>query len=264
MQRLNLCGGVGSLAVALAVATTAQAGGTKGYGYESGYEPVVSPKSTVTFSGSDWSKDASYFYSGVIFALNRDLGRDGVVLRGFAGVPMYEYDSASAPGGIVDGDGIQGDLMVGYLWHRDRVTFSAYVGVDYQNYDLTPDDLSSSVRGSEVGFKAAADLASPYDSPFYFNLHGSYSTAFDTYWTRGRIGYNAGRFVIGPEVIAMGNDGFDARRVGGFATLRFELSPAISSEITGYVGHQFVDDDGDESSRGGEGTYGGVGFSLVF
>src|SRR5690606_37245177 len=77
MQRLNLCGGVGSLAVALAVATTAQAGGTKDYGYESGYEPVVSPKSTVTFSGSDWSKDASYFYSGVIFALNRDLGRDG-------------------------------------------------------------------------------------------------------------------------------------------------------------------------------------------
>lgn len=259
MRRMNGCCGAGALAAALMIASTAHAGGTKDYGYE----PAVTPKSTVTFSGSDWSKDASYFYSGMIFALNRDLGRDGIVLRGFAGVPMYEYENTSVDGGVVDGDGIQGDLMVGYLWHRDRVTVSAYVGIDYQDYDLTPDDPTSSVRGSEVGFKVAADLASAYDTPFYFNLHGSYSTAFDSYWTRARIGYNAGRFVIGPEVIAMGNDGFDAQRVGGFATLRFELSPALHSEVTGYVGHQFVDD-GDSSSRGGEGTYGGVGFSLVF
>lgn len=260
MRRMNGCGGAGSLAVALVVASAAHAGGTKDYGYE----PAVTPKSTVTFSGSDWSKDASYFYSGVIFALNRDLGRNGVVLRGFAGVPMYEYDSTHASGGVVDGDGVQGDVMVGYIWHHERVTFSAYGGIDYQDYDLTPDDPTSSVRGSEVGFKVAGDLASAYDSPFYWNLLGSYSTAFDTYWTRARIGYNAGRLVIGPEVIAMGSDGFDARRVGGFVTLRFELSPAIHSEITGYVGHQFVDGDGGPSSRGGEGTYGGVGFSLVF
>lgn len=247
----------------IAVASTAQADGMKDYGPA----PMATPKSTVTFSGSDWSKDASYFYSGVLYALNRDLGRDGIVLRGFAGVPMFEYDAnpLDVPGGIVDGDGIQGDLMVGYMWHRDRMTFIGYVGVDYQDYDLTPNDPSSKVNGSEVGFKVAADLSSAYDSPFYFNIHGSYSTAFNTYWTRGRIGYNAGRFVVGPEVTAMGNDGFDAHRVGGFATLRFELSPAITSELTGYVGHQFVDeDDNHHSTRGGEGTYGGVGFSLVF
>ncbi len=260
MRRMNVCGCAGSLAAALIVGSAAHAGGTKDYGYE----PVVTPKSTVTFSGSDWSKDASYFYSGVILALNRDLGRDGIVLRGFAGVPMYEYSNTAVTGGVVDGDGIQGDLMVGYLWHRQHVTVGAYVGIDYQDYDLTPDDPNSSVRGSEVGFKVAGDLSSAYGSPFYWNLHGAYSTAFDSYWTRARMGYNTGRFIIGPEVVAMGNDGFDAQRVGGFATLRFELSPAIHSEITVNVGHQFMDDDGDSSSRGGEGTYGGVGFSLVF
>jgi len=63
----------------------------------------------------------------------------------------------------------------------------------------------------------------------------------------------------------MGSDSFDAQRVGGFATLRFDLSPAVTSELTGYVGRQFTDeDDSHESTRGGEGTYGGVGFSLVF
>ena len=244
----------------VAVASTALADGMKDYGPA----PEVTPKSTVSFSGSDWSSDASYFYSGALYALNRDLGRDGIVLRGFAGVPMFEYD-ADVQGGIVDGDGVQADIMVGYMWHREHVTFIGYVGVDYQDYDLTPDDPFSKVNGSEVGFKTAADLTSAYDSPLYFNLHGSYSTAFNTYWTRGRAGYNAGRFVVGPEVIAMGSDSFDAQRVGGFATLRFELSPAVTSELTGYVGHQFTDeDDSHESTRGGEGTYGGVGFSLVF
>lgn len=227
--------------------------------YESA--PPTTPKSTVTFSGSDWVRDSSYFYSGVIFALNRDLGRDGVVLRGFAGIPLFEYNSGDEK---IDGDGVQADLMIGYMWTRPFLTFSTYIGVDYQDFDLTPDDPTSKVRGDEVGFKVAADLSSAYDSPFYFNLNGSYSTAYDTYWTRGRIGYNGGRFVIGPEVIAMGNDGFRAHRIGGFATLRFELTSGVHSELTGYVGHQYVDEDKSGSYRGGEGTYGGVGFSLVF
>lgn len=245
----------------LAVATAAQADGTNDH-YSPA--PVAAAKSTVTFSGSDWARDASYFYSGVLLALNRDLGQDGFVLRGFAGVPMYEYDAAAVPGGVVDGDGIQGDLMIGYMWHREHFTFIGYAGVDYQDFDLTPNDPSSKVNGSEVGFKVAGDLTSAYGSPFYWNLHGSYSTAFETYWTRARVGYNAGRFVVGPEFVAMGSEGFDAQRVGGFVSVRIELSPAISSEISAHVGHQFVNDDGQNGSSGGEGTYGGVGFSLVF
>ncbi len=261
-QKPFIAVGAASLAGAFALASTAQAEGMKDY---YGPEPIVTAKSTVTFSGSDWSKDSSYFYSGVIYAVNRDLGRDGVVLRGFAGVAQYEYDNVIVPGGVVDGDGIQGDVMIGYMWHRDRMTFIGYVGIDYQDYDLTPNDPTNKVSGSEVGFKVAADLVSAYESPFYWSLNGAYSTAFDTYWARARIGYNAGRFVVGPEVIALGSDGFDAHRVGGFATLRFELSPALLSEITGYVGHQFVDDDNTTgSTRGGDGTYGGVSFSLVF
>ncbi|MCL4765161.1 MAG: cellulose biosynthesis protein BcsS [Hyphomicrobiaceae bacterium] len=261
-QNSWIAGAAASLIGAFTVASAAHAEGLKDY-YAP--EPLVTPKSTVTFSGSDWSKDASYFYSGVIYALNRDLGRDGFVLRGFAGVAQYEYDTDVVFGGVVDGDGVQGDVMIGYMWHRDYMTFIGYVGVEYQDYDLTPNDPTNSVNGSEVGFKVAADLVAAYDSPIYWSINGTYSTAFDSYWARGRIGYNAGRFVIGPEVTALGNDGFEAQRAGGFVTLRHELSPALLSEITGYVGHQFVDDDnGSSGSRGGEGVYGGVSFSLVF
>ena len=222
-----------------------------------------SAKSIVTFSGADWAKDASYFYSGAILALNRDISRDGFRLRGFAGVPLYEYRGDDWT--KFDGDGVQADVMIGYSWIRPFVTFSAYIGVDYQDYDITPHDPHSKVTGSETGFKVSADLTSAYDSPFYFNFIGSYSTAFDSYWTRGRIGYNSGRFVIGPEAIAMGNDGFRAHRFGGFASIRMELTSGVHSEISAHVGHQWVDEDkGGGNYEGGEGTYGGVGFSLVF
>lgn len=243
----------------IAVVNAAQADGMKDY---YGAARVPTAKSIVTFSGADWARNASHFFSGALFALNRDLGRDGFVLRGFAGVPMYEYRAPDVPGGVVDGDSIQGDLMVGYLWHRQHFTFIGFLGVDYQDYDLTPNDPRNKVNGSEAGFKVAGDFTSAYGSPFYWNLHGSYSTAFDTYWTQARIGYDAGRFVIGPEVVAMGSKGFDARRVGGFLALRFELTPAIASEVSAHVGHQFVDGYGGD--KGGEGTYGGVGFSLAF
>jgi len=260
-MRMKIWGAAAALTSAMAMGSMAQAGSLKDWNDQG---PVVTPKSTVTFSGADWSNRASYFYSGAIYALNRDLGRDGVVLRGFAGVPQYEYRKDDVIGGWVDGDGVQGDLMIGYMWQREHVTFSTYVGIDYQKYDLTPDDPSSKVNGTEVGFKVAADLASAYEAPLYWNLHGSYSTAFNSYWTRARVGYNSGRFIIGPEAIAMGNDGFDAHRVGGFATIRIPLSSAVTGEISGHLGYQFVDKDKGSNSSGGEGTHGGIGFALVF
>ena len=101
--------------------------------------------------------------------------------------------------------------MIGYKISRGHIWAAAYIGVDYQSYDLTPDDLSSPVRGSEVGFKVAADVATlRTGSPLYFSLSGLYSTAFDSYWARARVGLNQGHMTFGPEAIAMGNDGFDA------------------------------------------------------
>ncbi len=262
MRAGSFAGAAYGLVGAVLFAGPVLAGGMKDYG------PVetVSPKSTVVFSGAEASKDASYFYSGVIYALNRDLGRDGFLLRAYGGVAMYEYDTVSVPGGRVDGDGYQVDAMLGYIWHLGHLNFSAYLGVDYQDYDLTPNDPDSDVNGDEVGFKVAADIMSA-GGPVYYTLQGSYSTAFDTYWARARVGLDTGRFVIGPEGVVLGSDGWDAQRVGGFAMLRFELSPSLLSEITVNAGYQFVS--GDDSSNtggtsGGEGAYGGIGFAMVF
>lgn len=226
------------------------------------YAPTTSSAaSMVYFSGFDSAKDADYMYQGAILALNRDIGRDGFVLRAYGSKVDYEYLNGATP---TAGDGWQGDLMIGYKASAGRVWAAGYIGVDYQDFKTTPDDLAGRPRGSEVGFKVAGDVATlRNEGPLYFSLSGNYSTAFDSYWVRGRVGANLHRITIGPEYVRMGNVGFDASRVGGFVTFDLPLIPKMPLETTLSIGHQSVDGNSN-GSGGGDGTYVGVAFTSVF
>ena len=252
-------------AVALAglafVATTPTLAGGGGSLKDDGYQPTW----IATYSGADFAKDSFYSYSGAVISLQRDLSRSGFVFQGFAGYGSYEYDSPGVPGGRVDGDVSQLQASLGYLFVRPGAAVGIYLGVDYQDHDLTPADPFNSVSGDEVGFRVGGDvrLIGPQH---YFTLEGYYSTAFDTYWTRARAGVNLGRFIIGPEGGAMGNDGYDAQRVGAFTMFKLDfLGTKNPAELTINGGYQFVDDDDTgfvASPAGGKGGY--VGFNLGF
>lgn len=242
--------------------TGAAAGGAKDYG-----APPDDAKAWVFFSGVDAAKDSYYTYQGVVVALNRDIGKDGFVLRLYGSHVDYQYDTTNGVGAPlkIDGDGWQGDAMIGYKISRGHWWASAMVGIDWQSHGLTPFDPGSLVRGTEVGFKTALDFATLRDKgPIYLAASGNYSTAFDSYWARGRIGGNLGRITIGPEAIALGNDAFDAHRFGGFAIFDLPLSRTFSLEVTLSGGYQFVDGNGGGGSGGGEGAYFGIGVSSVF
>ena len=215
----------------------------------------------VFFSGIDVVDGAEYFYDGVIVALNRDLTRDGWLLRAYGS--RVDYESGSD-----DGRGWQGDVMLGYKFTRGPIWGSIFVGADYQNFDNS-DPSNSEVQGTEWGFKVAGDLSTAYGSPIYANLSGSYSTAFDTYWVRLRAGVHRDNLTYGPEAIAMGNDSFEAQRFGGFITFH-NLNPLRMRpfDLTLSGGYQFNSDDnggGFSTGTGGsEGAYGAIGFSFVF
>lgn len=267
----RLFGSVSILVSSIALlATPAAADGMKGYGTKGTGFSAEDTKSWVVFSGYDIVKDANYSYQGAIVALNGDLGRDGVMLRVYGSQVNYDFKNGDVP---TTGNGWQADAMIGYKVNRGRFWAAAYIGVDYQNFDITPDDKSAGARGSEVGFKVAADMATlRSEGPLYIGLNGEYSTAFETYWARGRVGYNVpGRVTFGPEFIAMGNVDFDATRVGGFVTFDINLTPKVPLEITLSAGHQFSgnsDNNGTSSSTGGlggsEGTYGSITVVSVF
>ena len=246
----------GALAGALLASQPAAANGLKDTA------PAYDTRGWVLFSGFDAVQDATYAFQGVIYAFNRDISRDGFVLRVYGSHVDYEYDNG---GTRTDGDGWQGDVMIGYKFSRGNWWAGGYLGVDYQDHDLTPDDVTNPVRGSELGFKVAADIATlRHGSPFYFGLSGQYSTTFDTYWTRARAGLNRDRFTFGPEAIALGSDSFDAQRVGGFLTFDFNLSSHMPFEVTLSGGYQFLDNDNGGGSGGAEGAYGGIVLVTVF
>jgi hypothetical protein len=223
-------------------------------------EPTVKG---VWFLGYDYVRGAHYGYSGGIVALNGDLSRNGFVLRLYGSRVDYEL----SPFG--DGRGYQADLMLGYRVSTRRIEGGLYIGADYQDYRLSPDDPTAEVRGTEWGFKVVADLATVREgTPFYFGLEGEYSTSFQTYWARGRAGLNMRGFTLGPEVIALGDLDFDAQRVGGFIITDLKLFPrSPPMELSLHVGHQFIagSDGGVAGTVGGrEGTYAGIELTFVF
>ncbi|HEU0160238.1 MAG TPA: cellulose biosynthesis protein BcsS, partial [Hyphomicrobiaceae bacterium] len=104
--------------------------------------------------------------------------------------------------------------------------------------------------------------------PYYFALEGNYSTAFNSYWARARVGWHRGRFIFGPEASVVGDEDFDAQRVGGFVRFDLPLAPFRPIEVTLSAGHQFVSGNNNNGATGGiggsEGTYGLINWSVTF
>jgi hypothetical protein len=215
----------------------------------------------VLFSGIDGVEGARYMYGGIVAALNRDLSRDGFLVRLYGS----HVDFALDPG---EGRGWQGDFMFGYKFARGGMWGSILAGIDYQDFKLSPDNPAENVRGTEIGVKVAGDLSTAYGSPFYAALSANYSTAFEAFWARARVGVHRDNFTFGPEGIVMGNEGFDARRLGGFITWHnLGILGLPPFDLTVSAGHQFVGGNTTTTvggSGGGEGTYGAISFSTAF
>lgn len=255
--------------------TIAMAGALAMTGAASASEPAsgVPGVSTVVFTGSDYKQDASYSYIGVVHALNGNLGSDGFLVRVFGGLGNYEYDTTSVARGNVDTDLIQVDAGLGYQIYSGGMRVSVYASGAYEDHDQSPEDLNNPVRGDEFGFRGQAEVETLAGSPFYFGAIGSYSTAFDSYWVRGRVGADVGHgIVIGPEVYGFGNEGFDQIRYGAFVNglpSLFSLVFGGDSKMSLAVGWADTSDDGNNGNgNGGQGgedsIYGSIGSSFTF
>jgi hypothetical protein len=148
------------------------------------------PQQGVWFGGVDVVTGATYTFDGVIVAFNRDISKDGWALRAYGSRVDFDED----PG---DGRGWQGDLMLGYLFNRGAFSGGVYLGADYQNYTLSPDDPAISVRGTEWGFKVAGDVTTWMIGPVFRSRQ--LLTAFDSYWSRVRVGHNRNHVIYGIE-----------------------------------------------------------------
>lgn len=237
------------------------AGGLKDGGY---VEPTIK---VVTINGVDVAEDWYGFYSANYFALSGDFDRDGLIFRTSGLWGRYDYPDAGVPGTSIDATDRSLDVMLGYQKVFGGFSATVYAGYEVRDVELKPDDPTNSVRATQDGFKVAFDLETADGRPVYFAIDSSYSTAFDTFYGQARLGYNFGRFILGPEFEYYRDDEDESERVGAFLSKAFTVRDGLFAEFTVNGGYQFVDDNGAggrSGSRGGEGGYVGSAMKFAF
>jgi hypothetical protein len=170
------------------------------------------------YFGMDWTSHRSLAgYMGVLYAPG-GMEQSGLRLAAFGLIGDYRY--LGGDGELFRGKFASVDALVGWskVFENGAVTLS--IGANYQDHRVRPFDPNNTVQGSKTGFKVQGDLwINPTPVTLVYML-GSYSTAFDTYYAIGRLGYDvigSGVF-FGPEVGGLGNDRTDQFRVGSHLT----------------------------------------------
>lgn len=215
------------------------------------------PQAHEVDAGFDVAPQSLYWYTAAITAVNGDIAKSGFLLRTYGSVAVFQY-ATTAVAGTVDGELWQLDIMPGYQLIRGSVTLGGYVGLDYQQAQLSPDDPTNQVNGTATGVKGEGHIYLYADAkqPIEASLVGEYSTAFDTYYAELRIGARLiDKLFIGPDASVNGDTGYDAQRLGGYAKYTFELVKGMPLDVTLISGHQFVSGGG-SGFGGGAGTFG--------
>jgi hypothetical protein len=129
------------------------------------------------------------------------------------------------------------------------------------------------VRGHDTGAKFIGEIETQDEKPFYLDISGDYSTAFDTYFARVRAGAKFGgglpenQVAIGPEVSFTGDKSFDAQRAGGFILIPMQFTKNTNVKFIAAAGYQWVQEtaSGSGASRAGEpGAYATFSFAVPF
>lgn len=215
---------------------------------------VAHSASTDVFLGADVAHNSWFAYVGGVSALQgQDIAtQSGFLARLAGGYGQYHYNRPGTSS--VDGDVGDGNLMVGYGSPFSGGHVAAYIGGDWTDHHLSPNDPLNKARGTRGGVKGQLEFTfSPMDH-ITGGAMGSYSTAFQSYWSRVNVGYNFGSVTVGPEIGFNGDKSYDEIRYG--AQLGdIDLGFATTSIHGGYV---------NSNRHGGDGAYGAVGFSRRF
>ena len=155
-----------------------------------------------------------------------------VRVEGLAGTYSYPGRAVATR---VNGYQQEGALLTGYEWIWRDAALAGYIGFNVRSNQLSVPDPGNPVVGTGVGLKVAASLyANPTDRTMV-SAYGSYSTKFNAYYSRFRVGYMVADGVyIGPEALFLGDDFFRQYRVGAHLT-GLTFGPVQVSLAAGYV-----------------------------
>lgn len=136
--------------------------------------------------------------------------------------------------------------MAGHMWRRGEWTVTTYLGAQYVEHVLFPDDASNEINGARWGAKVQGEVWRNIGSRAWVSADASYGSAFGDYWSQGRFGRDLGRRLsIGIEAGVLGNADYGAGRAGLFLQMRrsgtdIRLSGGVTEDYRGDGASSYV------------------------
>jgi hypothetical protein len=172
----------------------------------------------ILFSGGDIARSATFAHGGLIWS-PRGLDLPGFTFKALISGGVYRYSSGALGNVDVTGREFVAQFLPGWRFTGKRVELKIFAGLDLQNHRLSPDDPSSRLRGTDAGFRVAADYWFEPTLKTMVAANGSVSTIVNSYDARAAYGWKIGdRFYIGPEAQMFASDGYKQWRIGAHIT----------------------------------------------
>ena len=181
------------------------------------------------FGGFVAAPDSQYGYAGAVVGINHNLNQDGWLFRIAGGDGHYKYNLAP---GLSHGVNFQtGDIMAGYQAFLGTTRVTGYVGANVEDHHNGGDPLAT-INGTKWGIKGQGEIFAPLNQSWFLYGLGTVSSVWNNYFVMGKVGYNITPLIsVGPEVIALGNERFDATRAGSF--IGFNITPSAEIILSG-------------------------------
>ncbi|MDR0780163.1 MAG: cellulose biosynthesis protein BcsS [Pseudomonadales bacterium] len=237
---------------------------TRGLGTGAGVE-APEPGWKVPYIGIDAGQSTYFAYSGVVWALNKNMGTPGVLFNVFVGNGQFKYASDAYASGLAAGSIFMANALVGYRTFGQTYSLTGFIGVDSTNVTLPPVDRASENQGRKTGIRATLDYeTNNYNKP-YLAVSLSYSSALDSYSVRLRPGYRVDAYAFGPEVSFHGSNLGDYQHLGLFSNYSQSAGKWGIFSVSASGGWAFSDQ-GDGNFVGGirNGPYGDMTLSLFY
>lgn len=168
-------------------------------------------------------------------------------------IPQETHDFLAANGFEIEGDQVvaitphKGEKYFagaapGYQATLGAVVLKTYLGLAYEQHDITPPDAAKSLQGGHFGAQAWVEAWTPLGADGWISADGSYFTGTASYSAAMKLGYRPFSWItLGPELAAYGDRDDASGRAGGF--LRFYIE-GVETTIAGGVSGPYKDDAG--------------------
>ena len=189
----------------------------------------------LVFSNADIWREGGFGYGGVVWAPD-GLDRQGPVLKLVFGGGTYRYLSGALGNTEVQGHELAAAVLPGWRFVRDNLTVTVFLGYDFQQHRLTPDDPSAGLRGNYHGVRTGFELWYQPTPWSMIAADGSISTIGPGYNIRLATGVRAFEaFYVGPEVQAFGADSNYRQARAGLHITGLRTGPIEWSAGTGWA-----------------------------